>query len=66
MGRPCKDVVSVNVSMYRHIKLAFDQNHMDSITGKVKKGALSDVINRLLLAYLRDQKKADLTDLIGE
>lgn len=66
MPRPAKDVVKVNINLERKIKEQFDKVHHDGVTGKVAYGKLSDVVNRLLIKYLREVKHVDLTDLIGE
>lgn len=66
MPRPKKDVVKVTINLERIIKDQFDKTHYDGITGKVSYGKLSDVVNRLLIKYLKEVKHLDLDDLIGD
>lgn len=66
MPRPKKDVIKVNINLERKVKAQFDLLHHDPITDKVAYGALSDLVNRMLINYLHTVKNVDLSDLVGE
>lgn len=66
MAMPKKDVLKVNINLERKVKEQFNKLYHDSITGKVAYGALSDVVNRLLVKHLHETGKVDLSDLMGE
>lgn len=66
MPRQKKDVVKVNINLERKVKEQFDKLYFDGITGKPVYGALSDVVNRLLVKHLHETKKVDLSDLVGD